>query len=31
MFQSIEDQMICGICYEFMETSVMTPCYHNCK
>ncbi|XP_011499996.1 PREDICTED: E3 ubiquitin-protein ligase RAD18-like [Ceratosolen solmsi marchali] len=25
----IEDFMICGICYEYMETSVMTPCSHN--
>lgn len=27
----MEDQMIRGICYEYIETSVMTPCSHNCK
>ncbi|XP_058789356.1 E3 ubiquitin-protein ligase RAD18-like isoform X2 [Phymastichus coffea] len=25
----IEQSMICGICYEYMETTVMTPCSHN--
>ncbi|XP_033230881.1 E3 ubiquitin-protein ligase RAD18-like isoform X2 [Belonocnema kinseyi] len=27
--KSIEDSLTCGICYEFMETAVMTPCSHN--
>ncbi|XP_076239720.1 uncharacterized protein LOC143182557 [Calliopsis andreniformis] len=25
----IEDLLVCGICYEYMETSVMTSCSHN--
>ncbi|XP_015589523.1 E3 ubiquitin-protein ligase RAD18-like [Cephus cinctus] len=25
----IEDLLQCGICYEYIETSVMTPCSHN--
>ncbi|XP_068972294.1 E3 ubiquitin-protein ligase RAD18-like [Bombus flavifrons] len=25
----IENLLICGICYEFMDTSVMTSCSHN--
>ncbi|KAJ8674641.1 hypothetical protein QAD02_010427 [Eretmocerus hayati] len=25
----MEEFMVCGICYEVMETSVMTPCSHN--
>ncbi|XP_015439370.1 PREDICTED: E3 ubiquitin-protein ligase RAD18-like [Dufourea novaeangliae] len=25
----IEDLLVCGICYEYMETSVITSCSHN--
>ncbi|XP_063990219.1 E3 ubiquitin-protein ligase RAD18-like [Diachasmimorpha longicaudata] len=25
----IEELLVCGICYDYMETSVMTPCSHN--
>ncbi|XP_076288583.1 E3 ubiquitin-protein ligase RAD18 [Lasioglossum baleicum] len=25
----IEDLMVCGICYEYMDTSVITSCSHN--
>ncbi|XP_014216952.1 E3 ubiquitin-protein ligase RAD18 [Copidosoma floridanum] len=25
----MEELMICGICYEYMNTSVITPCSHN--
>ncbi|CAK9795680.1 E3 ubiquitin-protein ligase RAD18 [Anthophora quadrimaculata] len=25
----IEDLLVCGICYEFMDTSVITSCSHN--
>ncbi|XP_031834524.1 uncharacterized protein LOC116427854 [Nomia melanderi] len=25
----IDDLMICGICYEYIDTSVITPCSHN--
>ncbi|XP_012276497.1 E3 ubiquitin-protein ligase RAD18 isoform X2 [Orussus abietinus] len=25
----IEDLLLCGICYEYMDTTVMTPCSHN--
>ncbi|OXU20685.1 hypothetical protein TSAR_000092 [Trichomalopsis sarcophagae] len=25
----IEELMICGICYEYIDTTVMTPCSHN--
>ncbi|KOX73258.1 E3 ubiquitin-protein ligase RAD18 [Melipona quadrifasciata] len=27
--QYIENLLVCGICYEFMDTSVMTLCSHN--
>ncbi|KOC59538.1 E3 ubiquitin-protein ligase RAD18, partial [Habropoda laboriosa] len=27
--QHIEDLLVCGICYEFMDTSVITSCSHN--
>ncbi|XP_043270745.1 E3 ubiquitin-protein ligase RAD18-like isoform X2 [Venturia canescens] len=27
--QRIEELLLCGICYEYMDTSVMTPCSHN--
>lgn len=27
----MEELLVCGICYDYMETSVMTPCSHNCK
>ncbi|KAF7992807.1 hypothetical protein HCN44_005151 [Aphidius gifuensis] len=25
----MEELLVCGICYDYMETSVMTPCSHN--
>lgn len=28
--QKIEDLVTCGICYEYMETPVLTICSHNC-
>ncbi|XP_023318241.1 E3 ubiquitin-protein ligase RAD18-like [Trichogramma pretiosum] len=27
--KTIEEYMICGICYDYMDTSVITPCSHN--
>lgn len=31
LFQCIKELLTCGICYEYMNTSVMTLCSHNCK
>ncbi|XP_043470921.1 E3 ubiquitin-protein ligase RAD18-like isoform X2 [Leptopilina heterotoma] len=27
--KTIEESLTCGICYEYMQTAVMTPCSHN--
>lgn len=29
--QRLDELLRCGICYDFMSTSMVTACSHNCK